>query len=67
MPVSAETYERLALEDPDGKWELVCGRLRQKPIMTTEHQDVARSLVEFLVLEVDRRTYKVDTDRCGWV
>jgi hypothetical protein len=27
MPISEETFERVALEDPDGKWELHCGRL----------------------------------------
>ena len=37
MPVSEATFEQLALEDPDGNWELWCGVLRQKPPMTTEH------------------------------
>ena len=37
MVVSAKTYEQVALEDPDGQWELECGRLRQKPGMTAEH------------------------------
>ena len=36
MPVSAETYERVALEDPEGKWEPVCARLRRKPIMRNQ-------------------------------
>lgn len=62
MPVSAATYERVALEDPDGKWELVCGQLRRKPAMTTEHQDVARNLVALLVPQLDRRRYRVDKD-----
>src|SRR5947208_1367049 len=37
MPVSPETYERLALEDPGGRWELVGGCLQRKPAMTMEH------------------------------
>ncbi len=44
MPVSAATYERLALEDPEGHWELVHGRPRRKPDMATEHNDVMRIL-----------------------
>ncbi|HLZ72797.1 MAG TPA: Uma2 family endonuclease [Dehalococcoidia bacterium] len=42
MGISAETYERVALEDGDATWELVCGRLRQKPPMTTAHNRTAR-------------------------
>ena len=44
MHVSDETYRRVALEDPEGKWELICGRLREKPPMTTEHNDVQSRL-----------------------
>ncbi len=62
MPISAETYERVALEDPDGKWELVCGRLRRKPIMTTEHGQAGRNLVRLLVSQLDHRDYAVDKD-----
>lgn len=45
MPISEATYERVALEDDEGKWELVCGRLQQKPPMTTDHHLIARLLV----------------------
>ena len=62
MPVSAETYERVAQEDPDGKWELVCGRLRRKPIMTVEHNQVQRILTRLLGLQLDPREYAVDMD-----
>jgi Uma2 family endonuclease len=44
MPISEATFERVALEDPDGKWELHCGRLRSKPGMTTQHNQVSRLL-----------------------
>lgn len=48
MPVTEKTYEQVALEDPEGQWELVCGRLRSKPGMTQEHNDVAGLLTFFL-------------------
>jgi Uma2 family endonuclease len=59
MPVSVETYERVALEDPEGHWELVCGRLREKPPMTTEHNETARALRDQFVLQIDRSRYAV--------
>ena len=62
MPVSEQTYERVALEDPDGQWELVCGRLRSKPLMTTEHYDIMRTLIRLLILQLDEREYTVDKD-----
>ncbi len=62
MPVSAATYEQLALEDPEGKWELVCGRLRHKPAMTTEHNEVARNLAALLIVALDRHHYAVDVN-----
>jgi hypothetical protein len=40
MSISEATYERVALEDPAGQWELVRGRLRSKPAMTTERNSV---------------------------
>ena len=62
MPVSLETYERVALEDDDTTWELVCGRLRAKPIMTTEHNDLCRRLVRRLVLQLDEADYAINQD-----
>jgi Uma2 family endonuclease len=59
MLVSEETYRRVVLDDPTGGWELVCGRLRQKPIMTTEHEDVALHLVRRLVLQLPEDEYAV--------
>lgn len=44
MPVSVRTYEQLALEDPEGHWELVCGRPRQKPAMSQPHNTLADEL-----------------------
>ena len=62
MPVSLETYEQVALEDDDTTWELVCGRLRAKPIMTTEHNNVTRRLDRRLNAQLDEAEFVVDRD-----
>jgi len=59
MPVSAATYEQVALEDREGKWELVCGQLRQKPPMTVEHEEAARRLVRRLNLQLSEVEFSV--------
>ncbi|MGI8551566.1 MAG: Uma2 family endonuclease [Dehalococcoidia bacterium] len=60
MPVSEATYERVALEDPEGHWELVFGRLRSKPGMTLEHNEVMRILARLLSSQLDAGEYSVD-------
>jgi len=59
MPVSEQIYEQVALEDPDGQWELHCGSLRQKPAMTFEHNDLAIHLGVLLQNQLDRRVFRV--------
>ena len=59
MPVSEATYERVALEDPEGKWELVCGRLRSKPGMTTAHNRAEEALARRLMAQLDEAEYSV--------
>ena len=59
MPISEATYEQVALEDPEGQWELVCGRLRRKPEMTTEHNGVQRRLDRRLQLQLNEDDYIV--------
>jgi Uma2 family endonuclease len=59
MPVSARTFEALALEDPEGHWELHCGQVRRKPVMTLEHNDVATNLLFQLMQQLDRTAFKV--------
>ncbi len=59
MPVSERTFQAVALEDPEGQWELHCGRLRQKPGMTHEHNYIARELQVDLIQQLDRKTYHV--------
>ncbi|HTE87221.1 MAG TPA: Uma2 family endonuclease [Dehalococcoidia bacterium] len=62
MPISEATYERVALEDPEGRWELVCGRLRSKPGMTAAHYDAMRRLARRLILRLDEGEYTVATE-----
>jgi Uma2 family endonuclease len=59
MPISEATYERVALEDGDGIWELVCGRLLEKPPMTAEHEDIGARLSRRLNMQLDERLYSV--------
>jgi Uma2 family endonuclease len=63
MPVTEKTYEQVALEDPEGQWELVCGRLRSKPGMTQEHNDVARMLLYQLLGQLRMDEYTVDSNK----
>lgn len=62
MPVSEQRYVQLALEDPEGKWELIDGCPRKKPAMTWEHNHVARELTFMLNLQLDRTQYEVVHD-----
>ena len=62
MPVSEETFERVALEDPEGRWELICGKLREKPAMTTEHGYVVQELDYQLSSQLDLGRYSIRTD-----
>lgn len=59
MVISAKTYERVALEDPDGFWELDCSRLRQKPGMTYEHVWTMGELVRELLRQLPPREFMV--------
>ncbi len=59
MPVSEATYERVALEDIEGHWELVCGRLRRKPDMTMEHNSAAWRLAFILQTQLKLEDYEV--------
>jgi Uma2 family endonuclease len=61
MGVSAKTYERVALEDPDGLWELWCGQLRRKPPMTFQHDNAIEYLDYRLKQQLDEAKYSVRT------
>jgi Uma2 family endonuclease len=62
MPVSEQTYERVALEDPDGNWELHCGQLRSKPGMTAAHNRIGRVLGYRLQQQLPLDVYEVSVD-----
>jgi Uma2 family endonuclease len=60
--ITAEVYERLALMEPDRKWELVDGALREKPGMTYAHNFVQIKLGYLLMTQLDWSTYEVRVD-----
>ncbi len=57
--VSPESYERVALNDPDGHWELFDGVLREKPGMAYAHNYVMFELGVSLRLALDPNLYEV--------
>jgi Uma2 family endonuclease len=59
MPVSEQTYRQVAMEDPEGHWELHCGRLRRKPEMTTEHDATMHNLGFLLYRQPNRGEFVV--------
>jgi Uma2 family endonuclease len=59
MPVSEKTFESLVLEDPDGRWELHRGRLREKPPTSFGHNWSARELAYQLIDQLARDEYRV--------
>jgi len=61
MPVTEQTFEQLALEDDDTTWEMVCGKLREKPGMTQEHNSAARRLAMALSRQLDPDQFEVGT------
>jgi Uma2 family endonuclease len=59
MPVSERTFKQVALEDPEGQWELYGGQLRRKPGMPYEHNEIAWNLGLELVRQLDRSAFHV--------
>jgi Uma2 family endonuclease len=59
MAVSAETYRRIVAEDSDGTWELVDGRLREKPGMSFQHHDTCALLGRDLLNQLDLAQFRV--------
>ena len=60
--MSAQAYERRALAEPDRKWELRDGFLREKPPMTAAHNWLAVKLGHFLMSQLDWSAYQVRVD-----
>ncbi len=59
MPITIDTYRRVALEDPSGLWEYSCGEMRAKPGMTMWHNSAMRRLSAELVRQLDPDAYEV--------
>lgn len=57
MPVTMETFERIALADPEGQWELHRGRLRPKPGGTFAHNETVSRLAAQLIVQRDATRY----------
>ena len=59
MPVSERTYKKVALEDPNGRWELHNGELRQKPHMSADHNRTISRLFGWVFQQVDQERFEV--------
>ena len=62
VPVSDELYEQVALADPSVRWELHCGDLVRKPVMTTEHDHLSRRLARIVGHQLDPERFDVATN-----
>jgi Uma2 family endonuclease len=62
MSVKVATYEQVALEDPQSKWELVEGALRKKPPMTMEHNRGGFELAFAIRSQVSDADFDVRSD-----
>jgi len=59
MLVTERTYEEIALGEPERRWELHDGELREKPGMSLGHNDVLDDLYRALSDQIDRTAFKV--------
>jgi Uma2 family endonuclease len=59
MAITQELFQAVALADPESRWELIRGRLREKPEMATEHNHLMRELAWELRSQIDRAAYVV--------
>jgi Uma2 family endonuclease len=60
--LSEAEYEEFVWANPDQRVELIEGRLREKPGMSWEHDDVVSLLAHLLQLQLDRRHHRVRID-----
>jgi len=65
MPVTEQTFEHLALSNPDQRWELHRGQPREKPAMSTRHNRAIHRLDVQLIqqLDLDRFEVRVNSAR----
>jgi Uma2 family endonuclease len=61
--MSDEAFERLALNDPDGQWELWYGVPRRKPGMAFWHGDATEELAYILRSQLDRSQFRVRSNK----
>jgi len=59
VPVSEQTYLQLVLEDPQGHWELECGKLRSEPPMTFDRSTVMARLTFQIMQQVSEADFWV--------
>jgi Uma2 family endonuclease len=59
VQMSEQEYREFALGDANGQWELVRGKLREKPWMSVEHSYVTMNLVKQLLLQLDSDQLRV--------
>jgi Uma2 family endonuclease len=62
MSVMQKTYDEIALEEPDRRWELHRGQLREKPAMSVTHNQSTRRLGWQLKQQVDEDEFEVIVD-----
>ncbi len=63
MTVTFETYARVVLENPTGRWELAAGRLRNQPPTTVRHEILVRRLTALLSIQLNWREWSVGLTR----
>jgi Uma2 family endonuclease len=59
--MSEEGYRQFSLSDPQGQWELVEGRLRERPGMSVAHGRVIMDLAVYLANQLARSEFRVRT------
>jgi Uma2 family endonuclease len=59
VSMSEKSYRQVALEDPNGQWELHDGALVRKPNMSFEHNYILRRLDRQLGRQLDEREFDV--------
>jgi Uma2 family endonuclease len=57
--ISEAEYEHIVAANPDHQWELVDGRLREKPGMTWEHSDLVTWLAYLLLRQLNPSEFRV--------
>lgn len=59
MSVTQQLYESVSLNDPEGRWELHGGKLREKPVMSHAHNEVMFELGHQIRVQLDPDVYLV--------